>query len=101
MDFKSLKKKSATSLDLLTQKLVEETKKTSFSDNDETFWMPTLDKAGNGSAVIRLLPASPLDGEDGTPWVKYFRHAFQGPGGWYIENSLTTLGKADPVAEYN
>ena len=57
-----------------------------------------MDKSGNGYAVIRFLPAP--DGED-LPWVKLFSHAFQGPGGWYIENSLTTTGGKDPVSELN
>ena len=66
---------------------------------DERLWKPTMDKSGNGYAVIRFLPAP--DGED-LPWVKLWNHAFQGPTGqWYIENSLTTLGKNDPVSEYN
>jgi hypothetical protein len=30
-----------------------------------------------------------------------YTHAFQGPGGWYIENSLTTVGQKDPVSEFN
>ncbi len=57
-----------------------------------------MDKSGNGYAVIRFLPAP--EGED-IPWAKVFSHAFQGPGGWYIENSLTTIGKQDPVGELN
>ncbi len=57
-----------------------------------------VDKSGNGYAVIRFLPAP--NGED-LPFVKLYSHAFQGPGGWYIENSLTTLGQKDPVSEYN
>ena len=57
-----------------------------------------MDKAGNGYAVIRFLPAP--DGED-LPWAQVWSHAFQGPGGWYIENSLTTLGKKDPVSDLN
>ena len=65
---------------------------------DTRFWKPEVDKAGNGYAVIRFLPAS--KGED-IPWVRLFSHGFQGPGGWYIENSLTTLNKKDPVGEYN
>ena len=66
---------------------------------DERLWKPTMDKSGNGYAVIRFLPAP--DGED-LPWVKLWKHAFQGPTGqWYIENSLTTLGNNDPVSEYN
>ena len=65
---------------------------------DERLWKPEVDKAGNGYAVIRFLPAP--DGED-LPWAQVWSHAFQGPGGWYIENSLTTLGKKDPVSDLN
>ncbi len=66
---------------------------------DERFWKPTVDKAGNGYAVIRFLPAS--EGEE-LPWVRYWDHGFKGPTGqWYIENSLTTIGKDDPVSEMN
>jgi hypothetical protein len=57
-----------------------------------------MDKTGVGSATIRFLPAP--DGEE-LPWVKMYSHAFQGPGGWFIENSLTTIGQKDPVSEYN
>ena len=53
---------------------------------------------GNGYAVIRFLPAP--EGET-VPWAKLYSHAFQGPGGWYIENSLTTLNEKDPVGEIN
>ena len=69
------------------------------SYKDERLWKPELDKSGNGYAVIRFLPA--VEGED-MPWAKVFNHAFQGPTGqWYIENSLTTVNKADPVSELN
>ena len=69
------------------------------SYKDERLWKPELDKSGNGYAVIRFLPA--VEGED-MPWAKVWNHAFQGPTGqWYIENSLTTLGKNDPVSEMN
>ena len=78
------------------QKQLEET--TKVGTVDERFWKPTVDKAGNGFAIIRFLPAS--DGED-LPFVKMYSHAFQGPGGWYIENSLTTIGGKDPLGEYN
>ena len=61
-------------------------------------WKPDLDKSGNGFAVIRFLPQPAA--ED-LPWVRLWNHAFSGPGGWYIENSLTTIGKSDPVSEYN
>jgi len=97
MSFASLKKQS--SLGSLTAKLVKEVEKTnSANKGDERLWKPEVDKAGNGYAVIRFLPAP--DGED-LPWVKLYSHAFQGPGGWYIENSLTTLNAKDPCSEYN
>ena len=97
MSFASLKKQS--SLGSLTAKLVKEVEKTnSVNKGDERLWKPEVDKAGNGYAVIRFLPAP--DGED-LPWVKMYSHAFQGPGGWYIENSLTTLNQKDPCSEFN
>ena len=68
------------------------------SFNDDTMWKPELDKSGNGYAVVRFLPTP--EGEE-MPWVSYWDHGFQGPGGWYIEKSLTTLNKKDPVSEYN
>jgi hypothetical protein len=94
------KLKSQSKLGSLTEKLVKEVEKmsTGSSGGDERFWKPEMDKAGVGSAVIRFLPAP--DGEE-LPWVKMYSHAFQGPGGWYIENSLTTVGQKDPVSEYN
>ena len=99
MSFSDLKKQS--SLGSLTQKLVKEVEKqnnTGGSNTDERLWKPEMDKTGNGFAVIRFLPAP--DGED-LPWAKMYSHAFQGPGGWYIENSLTTIGGKDPVSEHN
>lgn len=67
--------------------------------NDDRYWQPEVDKAGNGYAVIRFL--APPKGEE-LPWVRIWNHGFQGPTGkWYIENSLTTLGKQDPVSELN
>ena len=68
------------------------------SYSDDAMWKPELDKTGNGYAVVRFLPTP--EGEE-MPWVSYFDHGFQGPGGWYIEKSLTTLNKKDPVSEYN
>ena len=95
--FAELKRSSQSSLDAL----LKETNKLTSSESkgkDERFWQPAVDAAGNGSAVIRFLPAT--KGED-IPWVRLFNHGFQGPGGWYIENSLTTLGKDDPVTKHN
>ena len=98
MSFANLKKQSK--LGSLTAKLVKEVEKlnTNGASGDDRLWKLEVDKSGNGYAVIRFLPAP--DGED-LPFVKLYSHAFQGPGGWYIENSLTTLGGKDPVSEYN
>ena len=98
MSFADLKKQSK--LGSLTAKLVKEVEKMNNSSNpgDERLWKLECDKGGNGYAVVRFLPAP--NGED-LPFVKLYSHAFQGPGGWYIENSLTTMGQKDPVSEYN
>ena len=98
MSFADLKKQSK--LGSLTQKLVKEVEKLNNTggNNDDRLWKLDVDKRGNGYAVIRFLPAP--EGED-LPFVKLYSHAFQGPGGWYIENSLTTLGQKDPVSEFN
>ena len=99
MGFKDLKKQS--SLGSLTNRLVKEVEKMNNAGGgnvDDRLWKPEVDKSGNGYAVIRFLPAP--DGEE-LPWVKLFSHAFQGPGGWYIENSLTTIGQKDPVGDLN
>ena len=98
MSFADLKKQSK--LGSLTAKLVKEVDKMNKagSSGDDRLWKLECDKSGNGYAVIRFLPAP--NGED-LPFVKLYSHAFQGPGGWYIENSLTSLGQKDPVSEYN
>ena len=98
MSFKDLKKQSK--LGSLTAKLVKEVEKMNNTggNTDDRIWKLDVDKSGNGYAVIRFLPAP--EGED-LPFVKLYSHAFQGPGGWFIENSLTTLGQKDPVSEYN
>jgi hypothetical protein len=97
-NFSNLKKQS--SLGSLTEKLVKQVEKmsTNASGADDRLWKPEMDKTGVGSAVIRFLPAP--DGEE-LPWAKIYSHAFQGPGGWYIENSLTSVGQKDPISEYN
>ena len=101
MDFESLKT-SSSGFDKLTKALEEnlnpEDSKNKNKYQDDRLWKPELDKTGNGYAVLRFLPAT--SGED-MPWVRLWSHAFQGPGGWYIENSLTTLGHKDPVSEEN
>ena len=98
MSFADLKKQSR--LGNLTAKLVKEVDKMNKGNSmgDDRIWKIERDKSGNGYAVIRFLPAP--EGEE-NPYVQVWSHAFQGPGGWYIENSLTTLGQKDPLGELN
>jgi len=96
--FENLRRSS--NLDKLS-KAIEKLNTAESPTKEDNFWKPEVDKAGNGYAVIRFLPQPSVDGDDALPWAKVFNHGFQGPGGWYIENSLTTLGQKDPVSEYN
>ena len=98
MSLDTLKKSS--SLDKLLNAVKEDSApQDKKSYKDDRLWKPVLDKAGNGYAVIRFLPA--VEGED-LPWAKVWNHAFQGPTGqWYIEHSLTTISQKDPVSEHN
>ena len=97
--FANLKKRRTTDLEKLQSEIEKINKpQTNFNRDDDRFWKAELDKSGSGYAVIRFLPA--LD-DDKTAFVRVFNHGFQGPGGWYIENSLTTLGQKDPLSEYN
>ena len=101
MDFESLKQ-SSSNFDAITKaletKLAPEDQSNKNKYQDDRLWKPELDKTGNGYAVIRFLPAS--NGEE-MPWQRVWSHAFQDKGGWYIENSLTTLNQKDPVSEEN
>ena len=99
MGFSDLKKQSK--LGSLTAKLVKEVEKmntSSTGSSDDRVWKLDCDKSGNGYAVIRFLPAP--DGED-LPFVKVYSHAFQGPGGWLIDQCLTTMNQKCPVCEHN
>jgi len=101
MSLENLKSMRGSSIDKLVKaaEAVSSAKPETNSYVDDRFWKPTRDKAGNGYAVIRFLPAK--DGED-LPWVRYWDHGFKGPTGlWYIENSLTSIGQQDPVSEHN
>jgi len=95
MSFADLKRKSQSNFDFLQKELTKSTKE---GGADERLWKPALDKSGNGYAVIRFLPAP--DGES-LPWAKVYSHAFQGPGGWLIDNCLTTNGDQCPVCAAN
>jgi hypothetical protein len=96
-------KRDRSSLDKLT-KAINDTQSGSSeagSKDDTRLWQPSVDKSGNGMAQIRFLPAPAVDGDDALPWVRTFSHGFQGPGGWFIDNCLTTLNDKCPVCEHN
>ena len=100
--FKDLKANRMNNLQNLTKQVEKLAEKPSYED--ERIWKCERDKTGNGYAVIRFLPAP--TNED-VPWVRLWSHGFKGPGGWYIENSLTTprsdapSGTDDPVSKAN
>jgi hypothetical protein len=99
MSFDALKKNRSASLGKLNAQLEKISTKSYSDPNEGKMWKPTRDKAGNGFAIIRFLPAP--KGEE-MPFVRVWDHGFQGPTGlWYIENSLTTINQDDPVSEYN
>ena len=100
LDFSALKKNRGNFDDLMQEVEKINTPSSEGRQKDERFWQPEVDKSGNGYAVIRFLP--PPKGEE-LPWARVWHHAFQSPstGKWYIENSLTTLNKPDPVSELN
>jgi len=99
MNISTLKKKS--SMDKLTKALEGLSSGTTKNGADARFWTAEVDKAGNGYAVIRFLDSPQVDGEDGMPWVQIFNHGFQGPGGWLIDNCLTSINQKCPVCEHN
>lgn len=98
VSFKDLKRNSASSFEKLNQELSKINQGGASNNKDEKMWSCQQDKAGNGHAIIRFLPAP--EGED-LPFARVWTHGFQGPGGWYIENSLTTIGKDDPCQDLN
>lgn len=98
MSFANLKRTSSANFEKLNKKLTELNSNNGGS-GDNRYWKPTVDSAGNGFAIIRFLPEP--DGED-FPFVKVYSHFFKSESGLhYVEKSLTTLGKDDPVSEYN
>ena len=94
-------KKSSGNLDKLTKAIEALNASTDGKSDKDNFWKPEVDKAGNGMATIRFLPAPAVDGDDGLPWIKIYSHGFQGPGGWLIDNCLTTKNQQCPVCEHN
>ena len=94
-DFASLKRQSKTSLEEISKEAAKLTQK---GYDDKRFWSPSLDKAGNGAATFRFLPAPA--GEK-VPFVRYFSHGFQRPAGWFIENCPTSIGQDCPCCDHN
>jgi hypothetical protein len=101
-DFSSLKR-NRSDFDKLTKAIESSNQPTESKsrDDDDRYWQLSVDKSGNGMATIRFLPAPAVDGDDALPWVRTFSHGFQGPGGWYIENCLTTIEGKCPACEHN
>lgn len=93
MNFMDLKR-SKNNIDKYAKK-IEDLNSRGFA-KDPRYFFPKQDKAGNGFALIRFLPEP--KGED-FPFVRKFHYSIQGPGGWYIEDSLATIDKDDPVAQ--
>ena len=101
VDFAKLKANSGKkSLESLTAELSKISGGQFDNSKDDRMWYPNVDKAGNGYAVIRFLPAP---GEEDMPFVRTFSHGFKGPtGSWLIENCPTTVGgNKCPVCEGN
>jgi hypothetical protein len=95
-------KRNKSSFEKLTKAIEATSQPAEAGSKDDTrFWQPEVDKSGNGMAIIRFLPAPAVDGDDALPWVRVFSHGFQGPGGWLIDNCLTTLNDKCPVCEHN
>lgn len=95
-------KRNKSSFEKLTKAIEATTQTAEAGSKDDTrFWQPEVDKSGNGMAIIRFLPAPAADGDDALPWVRVFNHGFQGPGGWLIDNCLTTVNQPCPVCEHN
>lgn len=96
VDFNKLKSARGSNLAKLTEKL-ETLNKGNSTQKDERIFKPGFDKKeGKGYAVVRFLPSKSSD-----PFVRVFNHAFNGAGGWYIENSRSTIGEDDPVGISN
>lgn len=100
MSFAKLKANSKKNFAELEKAFEDLNKKKTYDNDDSDYWNLSRDKSGVGSAIIRFLPAP--EGEE-LPFVKIFSHGFKNEetGQWYIENSLSTLGKDDPVGKYN
>ncbi|QIG65749.1 single-stranded DNA-binding protein [Ochrobactrum phage vB_OspM_OC] len=75
--------------------------------DDDGFFKPTYDKAGNATVVMRFLPTSKNDfekfGEDTKNIVHYYSYGFKNKANnrWYINLSPSTLSLPDPMMDYN
>ena len=100
MSIAHLKKGSGIDISKLQNKLGElKGKKT---DQEEVYWKLTVDSAESGSANIRLLPE--IESED-YPFVKIQEYGIGvfnkelGKKKWYIQRSLESIGRRDPVKD--
>lgn len=69
-------------------------------EDDSTEWKLTLDKVGNGNALIRFLPN--ID-DTKVAFIQKYNHGFQdkSSGKWFIENCATTIGGQCPLCTLN
>jgi len=64
---------------------------------DERLYYPQIKDNGTAEAIIRFLPSKDTD----IPFVKTYNHAFDGPGGWYINECPTTIAQECPTCKAN
>lgn len=92
-----LRKKSSENFD----KLKSDVEKLSSGGRqaDDRFWNLTVDKSGNGMAVLRFLP--PKDGEN-RAFIKKYTHFFRGENSKFLaEVCPTTIGLECPICQEN
>lgn len=87
-DFSAFKKAQRTGgFAKLKDKVDKDAKGKSY--DDDRYWKPTIDKSGNGYAVIRFLPGT---SDESIPYVRIYDHGFKENGKWYIDKCPTTIG---------
>lgn len=109
--FDRLKQSRGQQAEAMQTRLAQQGQRTG-SGKDPRIWKWTWNKEGVSENIIRFLPVPLVDmksQEDGnipedsvlTPCAMIMKHAFQGVGGWYMENSPQTFGHDDPVRDHD
>jgi hypothetical protein len=78
---------------------VKKAKQGSFEREEDFFYYPQRDVAGNGSAVIRFLPSD----KDEIPFVTTYNHGFKNAttNKWFVDNCLSTIEQECPICAEN